>query len=146
MLKNASIHSLDRIDRPGIRALGTGEPPFQHLPVHFPASLNTQRRRPPEGLVFYYDRGVQDVSGDFGASLQNARLVPSMSRKGNCWDNAAMEAFWSTLKHEFFCRTDFLTRDEARMEIFDYITRFYNTRRLHSSIGYLSPVNIEGIL
>ena len=100
-------------------------------------------RRPPEGLVFHSDRGVQYASGDFRASLQNARLVPSMSRKGNCYDNAAMEAFWSTLKHELVYRTGFLNHAEARLEIFDYIARFYNTRRLHSSIGYLSPADFE---
>ena len=100
-------------------------------------------RRPPEGLVFHSDRGVQYASGDFRASLQKARLVPSMSRKGNCYDNASMEAFWSTLKHERVYRTDFLTHDEASLQIFDSIARFHNTRRLHSSIGYLSPADFE---
>ena len=100
-------------------------------------------RRPPEGLVFHSDRGVQYASGDFRESLQKARLVPSMSRKGNCYDNASMEAFWSTLKHELVYRTDFLTHDEASLQIFEYIAQFYNTRRLHSSIGYLSPADFE---
>ncbi|MEI6343486.1 MAG: IS3 family transposase, partial [Verrucomicrobiota bacterium] len=61
----------------------------------------------------------------------------------NCYDNASMEAFWSTLKHELVYRTDFLTHDEASLQIFEYIARFYNTRRLHSSIGYLSPADFE---
>ena len=74
--------------------------------------------RPPEGLVFHSDRGVQYASGDFRDSLQKGRLVPSMSCKGNCYDNGAMEAFGS-------------------------IAQFYDTRRLHSSIGYLSPADFE---
>ena len=66
-----------------------------------------------------------------------------MSRKDNCYDHAAMEAFWSTLQHELVYRTGFLNHAEARLEIFDSIARFYNTRRLHSSIGYLSPADFE---
>ena len=89
------------------------------------------------GLVFNSDGGARYASGDFRESLQKARLVPSMSRKGHCYDNASMEAFWSTLKHELVYRADFLTHDEARLQIFQYIAQFYNTRRLHSSIGYL---------
>jgi transposase InsO family protein len=100
-------------------------------------------RRPPEDLVFQSDRGVQYTSGDFRASLQKSRLVPSMSRKRNRYDNAFMEAFWSTLKHERVYRTDFVTHDEASLQIFDSIAQFYNTRRLHCSIGYLSPADFE---
>ncbi|MFM7989610.1 MAG: integrase core domain-containing protein, partial [Candidatus Fonsibacter sp.] len=81
--------------------------------------------------------------GDFRAALQAAALVPSMSRKANCYDNAAMESIWATLKLELLYRTQFLTHADARQQIFDYIARFYNTQRLHSALGYLSPAQFE---
>jgi transposase InsO family protein len=99
--------------------------------------------QPPAGLVFHSDRGVQYASHNYRHALQKAQAVASMSRKGNCYDNAAMESFWSTLKHELIYRRNFKTRAEARQAIFDFIEVFYNRRRLHSSLGYLSPIDFE---
>jgi putative transposase len=101
------------------------------------------QRQPPAGLVFHSDRGVQYASHDYRQALQSAQAIASMSRKGNCYDNAAMESFWSTLKQELIYRRHFKTRDEARQAIFDFIEVFYNRRRLHSSLGYRSPVDFE---
>jgi putative transposase len=98
---------------------------------------------PPAGLVFHSDRGVQYASQDYRQALQNSQAIASMSRKGNCYDNATMESFWSTLKQELIYRRHFKTRDEARRAIFDFIEVFYNRRRLHSSLGYRSPIDFE---
>ena len=109
------------------------------------AALNMAllHRQPPAGLLFHSDRGVQYASGDCRQALQAAQLVPSMSRKGNCYDNATMESFWSTLKLELIYRRDFASRDQAHTEIFDYIESFYNRQRSHSALNYLSPVDFE---
>lgn len=100
-------------------------------------------RQPPENLLFHSDRGVQYASADYRSALAQAGLLASMSRKGNCYDNAAMESFWSTLKLELVYRRDFQTRAQARREIFDYIEVFYNRQRSHSALNYLSPVDFE---
>ena len=100
-------------------------------------------RKPPAGVLCHSDRGVQYASGDYRQALAQAGLVASMSRKGNCYDNAAMESFWSTLKMELVYRRDFATREQARTEIFDFIEVFYNRQRSHSAINFLSPVDFE---
>jgi putative transposase len=100
-------------------------------------------RHPPAGLVFHSDRGVQYASHDYRQALQNSQAIASMSRKGNCYDNAAMESFWSTLKQELIYRRHFKTRAEARQAIFDFIEVFYNRQRLHSSLDYRSPIDFE---
>ena len=100
-------------------------------------------RRPPAHLLFHSDRGVQYASGDYRRALSAAGLMASMSRKGNCYDNATMESFWSTLKLELVYRRDFATRREARTQIFDYIEVFYNRQRTHSALNYHSPVDFE---
>jgi len=100
-------------------------------------------RQPPASLLFHSDRGVQYASADYRAALDQAGLVASMSGKGNCYDNAVMESFWSTLKLELVYRRDFQTRAHARSEIFDYIELFYNRLRSHSALNYLSPVDFE---
>ena len=99
--------------------------------------------QPPAGLVFHSDRGVQYASHDYRDALQSAQTIASMSRKGNCYDNAAMESFWSTLKHELIYRRHCKTRAEARQAIFEFIEVFYNRQRLHSSLGYRSPIDFE---
>lgn len=101
------------------------------------------QRRPAPGLVFHSDRGVQYASHDYRRALERAQAIASMSRKGNCYDNAAMESFWSTLKHELVYRRSFATRAQARQAIFEFIEGFYNRRRLHSSLGYRSPIDFE---
>jgi transposase InsO family protein len=100
-------------------------------------------RQPPANLLFHSDRGVQYAAGNFRAALLKASLIPSMSRKGNCYDNAAMESFWSTLKLELVYRCVFNTRRQAQSEIFDYIERFYNYTRIHSSLNFRSPAAFE---
>ena len=100
-------------------------------------------RQPPASLLFHSDRGVQYASADYRGALTQAGLVASMSRKGNCYDNAAMESFWSTLKLELVYRRDFQTRAQAQSEIFDYIEVFYNRQRSHSALNYLSPIDFE---
>ena len=99
--------------------------------------------QPPPGLVFHSDRGVQYASHGYRLALQQAHSIASMSRKGNRYDNAAMESFWSTLKHELVYRRHFKTHTEARQAIFEFIELFYNRRRLHSALGYRSPIDFE---
>jgi transposase InsO family protein len=93
-------------------------------------------RRPPAKLLFHSDRGVQYASADYRQALAQAGLVASMSRRGNCYDNAAMESFWATLKLELVYRRAFATRADARAQIFDYIETFYNRQRAHSALDY----------
>jgi putative transposase len=107
------------------------------------SEMALQQRRPPEGLVHHSDRGVQYCSAAYRQRLALAGVVPSMSRPGNCYDNAAMESFWSTLKCGLVHRTHFATRAQARAAIFDWIEVFYNRSRFHSALGYKSPVDFE---
>ena len=100
-------------------------------------------RRPPANLLFHSDRGVQYAAGPFRAALAQAGLIPSMSRRGNCYDNATIESFWSTLKLELVYRRVFLSHRQARTEIFDYIEAFYNRQRLHSALNFQSPAHFE---
>jgi transposase InsO family protein len=100
-------------------------------------------RRPRPGLIHHSDRGSQYASEAYRRALARHGLVASMSRRGNCYDNAAAESFWSTLKHECIHRRTFLTRSQVRPVLFDYIECWYNTRRLHSSLGYQSPLDFE---
>jgi transposase InsO family protein len=103
-----------------------------------------ESRRPAPGtLVHHSDRGVQYACHEYRQALADAEIAVSMSRKGNCWDNAPVESFFSTLKHELVYRTSFASHDAARAALFQYIEGFYNRRRLHSSLGYLSPVEYE---
>lgn len=102
-----------------------------------------QSRRPAAGLIHHSDRGVQYASADYRAALAAHGLVPSMSRTANPYDNAAMESFYSTLKTEALHRETYATRAQARAAVFDYIETFYNRRRLHSALGYRSPVDFE---
>ena len=105
-----------------------------------------KRRRPKPGLVVHSDRGAQYASADFRQLLADHGLVASMSRKGNCYDNAFVESFWSSLKYETVYQHRFATRAEAKAALFDYIEIFYNRRRLHSSLGYVSPITFESQL
>jgi putative transposase len=102
-------------------------------------------RQPPTGLVFHSDRGVQYASLQYRSALEVAQAVASMSRQANCYDNAVMEAFWSTLKLELIYRQEngFATRERARAALFDYIEVFYNRQRLHSALGYQTPAGFE---
>ena len=102
-----------------------------------------EARRPGAGLLHHSDRGVQYACDDYQQLLRAHGLEASMSRRGDCWDNAAMESFFSTLKRELVHRACFATREQATRSLFDYIEVFYNRRRLHSSLGYRSPVQYE---
>lgn len=104
------------------------------------------QRKPAPGLIVHSDRGSQFASGDYRSALAARRCVASMSRKGNCYDNAFIESFWSSLKYEVVYHRRFATKAEARSAIFDYIETFYNRTRLHSSLGYQSPVAFESAL
>lgn len=101
------------------------------------------RRQPEQGLLHHSDRGVQYASHHYQAALRAAGMMVSMSRKGNCWDNAVMERFWGSLKSE---RTDgkiYYTRESAKADVIHYFEMFYNSRRLHSTLGYVSPMQFE---
>lgn len=95
------------------------------------------------GIVFHSDRGVQYVSDEFTKLLEGKRALPSMSRKGNCYDNAFVETFFKTLKSELIYREQFESEEQLRAAVFEYIETWYNRKRLHSSLGYLSPVEYE---
>ena len=103
------------------------------------------RRRPDRemGLLHHSDRGSQYASEAFQQLLRDENITCSMSRKGNCWDNAMMESFFATLKKERIHQEEYATRAEARGSVFDYIERFYNRVRRHSALGYLSPEQFE---
>lgn len=106
-------------------------------------TMAVQRRRPPSGAIFHSDRGSQYASGDFQALLAKHGMRCSMSRKGDCWDNAPVESFFGSLKQEMVFHQKYQTRFHARQSIFEYIERFYNRRRLHSTLGYKSPADYE---
>lgn len=100
-----------------------------------------RRQAPADGTpLFHSDRGSQYASADFQGHLLAYGLTASMSRSGNCYDNAPMESFWHTLKTEFVHHEVFATRDEAKLKIFEWIETFYNRLRLHSSLGYKTPL------
>jgi len=101
------------------------------------------RRGKPDALLHHSDRGSQYSSEQFQRLMADNGVICSMSRSGNVWDNAAMESFFSSLKTERIARKLYRTRDEARADVFDYIERFYNPKRRHSTIGYLSPMEFE---
>lgn len=102
-------------------------------------TMAIQRRRPGPGLVHHSDRGSQYAAGDYRKILQAAAITQSMSRKANCWDNAPMESFFGTLKTELVHHCDYPDRDAARRDLFAYIEAYYNRRRIHSAIGYVTP-------
>lgn len=103
------------------------------------------RRGRPQAVMHHSDQGSQYTSEDFQRLLESHGIVCSMSRRGNCWDNAAMESFFSTLKTERLNRKRYRTRDEVRADVFDYVERFYNPRRRHSTLGYVSPAQFENL-
>lgn len=105
--------------------------------------MAVERQRPAPGLIHHSDRGVQYAADDYRKALAAECITPSMSRKGNCLDNAPMESFFHTLKVERVHHRVYATRADARRDLFAYIEGFYNSRRLHSGIGYRSPADME---
>jgi transposase InsO family protein len=101
------------------------------------------RRKIVSGLLLHSDQGSQYASSAYQAVLKNHGIICSMSRKGNCWDNATMESFFRSLKVECLYHHSFKTQEEAKMIIFDYMEIFYNRQRRHSTLNYLSPVDYE---
>lgn len=114
-------------------------------------SLNALRmalghRRPERGLLHHSDRGIQYACHEYGALLYQHGIIPSMSRKGDCWDNAVAESFFATLEWELIDDADWRTREQAQSDIAEYIEIWYNRKRLHSSLGYKSPAAYENQL
>ena len=108
--------------------------------------MAVQRELPGEGLVAHSDRGVQYASDHYQQLLAKHDITCSMSRKGNCWDNAPMESFFATLKKELVHHEHYRTHAEARQSLFKYIEVFYNRQRSHSALGYVSPVQFAEAL
>jgi putative transposase len=118
----------------------------EHMRVELVAEalrMAIAQRSPDKGLLHHSDRGIQYASEDYQYLLQSHGMEVSMSGNGDCWDNAAMESFWSTLKGELVDQTRYATRRQAKQSIFEYIEVFYNRKRLHSAIGYQSPEAFE---
>jgi transposase InsO family protein len=106
-------------------------------------AMAIERQRPHTGLTHHSDRGVQYASHDYRAALSAAGITASMSRKADCYDNAPMESFFHTLKTELVHHRQYQSRAEAQRDIFAFIEGFYNRTRLHSSIGYIAPIEME---
>ena len=129
------------------RVVGWAMSPILDAPLVIAALRMALRlRRPVSSLIVHSDRGTQFASSAYRQVLAQHGLVASMSRKGNCYDNAFIESFWSSLKYELIYHHRFATRAGARTAIFDYIETFYNRTRLHSSLAYLSPTSFESKL
>jgi transposase InsO family protein len=111
--------------------------------VYEAINKSLKSRKPSEGLMFHSDRGVQYASHEVRNLLSKHNITQSMSNKGNCYDNAITETFFHSLKTEFVYQTQFETRQEAELGLFEYIELFYNRQRLHSSLNYLTPVEFE---
>jgi putative transposase len=117
-----------------------------HMRTELPQSalmMAIQRQRPEPGLIHHSDRGSQYASHEYQAVLANSGMTPSMSRKGDCWDNAPMESFFHTLKKELVHHQYYATKEEAKRDLFHYIEGYYNRRRIHSALGYRTPDQME---
>ena len=124
------------------RVVGWACGPTLHVRLVLAAlSAALRQRKPPKGLLHHSDQGVQYACQDYAAALAAAGMICSMSRRGNCHDNAVMEAFFSSVKSETADR--FASFSEAKMELFDYLEVFYNQRRRHSTLSYISPAAFE---
>jgi putative transposase len=117
--------------------------PDQHVALTA-LQMALTHRRPRSGLVHHTDQEATYTSGAYERQLRQIGLVPSMSRKGNCYDNAVVESFFSTLKNELVHEQEFHTREEAQRAVFEFIEVFYNRQRLHQTLGYVTPVQFEG--
>jgi len=113
--------------------------------VHEALTMALWRRRPPPALLHHSDRGSQYACERYQQVLQNHAMTPSMSRKGNCWDNAPVERFFGSLKRECTDLKCYVTRQEAKADVIDSIEMFYNCRRRHSTLGYISPMEFEAM-
>ena len=127
---------------PPDRRLGDESQPEKHMAITALQMALTQRR-PAPGLIHHTDRGAQYLSTAYRQLVEAAGLQASMSRKGNCYDNAVAESFFSTLKNELVHERDYQTLADVQTEVFEYIEVFYNRQRLHQTLGYVSPVQFE---
>lgn len=107
--------------------------------------MDVFHRGRPRAVLHHSDQGSQYTSESFQRLLESHGIVCSMSRRGNCWDNAAMESFFSTMKTERLSKKHYRTRGELRANVFNYIEWFYSARRWHSTIGYISPIQFENL-
>jgi transposase InsO family protein len=129
------------------RVVGWAMSPLLDAPLTIAAlRMALRQRQPGRTLIVHSDRGSQFASAAYRQVLAQHGLLASMSRAGNCYDNAFIESFWSSLKYELVYHQRFATRAEARTAIFDYIETFYNRTRLHSSLAYTSPIAFESQL
>ncbi len=133
-----------RLDRPDRKIVGwsMGERNSTEL-IEDALKMATAQRRDTKGIILHSDQGMQYAANSYQQTLSNLGIVCSMSRKGNCWDNAPMESFFHSLKTECVRFEDYKTRSEARTSIFSYIELFYNRKRRHSAIAYQSPMAYE---
>ena len=118
----------------------------EHMRTELPLAalmMAIQRQRLSSGLIHHSDRGSQYASDHYRQALADANMVQSMSRKGNCWDNAPAESFFHTLKTELVHHKHYATREDAKRDIFTYIEGYYNRQRIHSTIGYITPEQME---
>jgi len=106
-------------------------------------TMAIQRQKPPPGLIHHSDRGSQCAAADYRKVLDAAGMTQSMSRKGNCWDNAPMDSCLGTIKTELVHQARYPSRDAARHDLFAYIEGYYNRQRLHSAVGYITPEQAE---
>ena len=126
------------------RVVGWSMAPSMHSQIVVDAlAMAIDQRSPASGLIHHSDRGSQYASDLFRTLLAKHGVVPSMSRKGNCYDNAAMESFFHSLKTELVKHEHYRTHEQAKASLFDYIEIFYNRQRLHSTIGYMTPSDFE---
>jgi putative transposase len=126
------------------RVVGWAMSPLLDAPLALGAlQMALRQRRPAAGLIVHSDRGSQFASATYRQMLARHALVPSMSRTGNCYDNAFVESFWSSLKYELVYHRRFASFAQARTAIFDYLESFYNRTRIHSALGYRSPLQFE---
>jgi transposase InsO family protein len=122
------------------------QPTLAQSLTHAALQMAVVRRRPLPGVVHHSDRGVQYAAAAYRACLITHGMTPSMSRKGDCYDNAVVESFFATLEWELIANADWHTRAEARTALFEYIEVWYNRQRRHSALGYVSPVAYEAQL
>jgi putative transposase len=138
------LHLAVLLDLHSRRVVGWGMGDRPNLqPVMSALDMALLHRQPERGLIHHTDQGTLYAARAYREKLLVHGLCPSMSRRGNCYDNAVAESFFSTLKNELVHHCDFHTRDEARAVIFEYIEVFYNRQRRHQTLGYLSPVQFE---
>jgi len=116
---------------------------LSHAALIVALEMALKRQNYAPGLVFHSDRGVQYTCDTFRKKLEDLKFIQSMSRKGNCYDNAPMESFFHSFKTELVYQTNYQSKAMARREIFEWIEEFYNRKRIHSSIGYKTPVDFE---